>query len=347
MAGNMLKNTDLASEYENPEGTGKTLIDSSEEELDSYSKTIVKVSEAVSPAVVHIKIFKKKNDRGRKEAGAKREGTGSGSGFIISSDGYIVTNNHVVSDADLMEVALQDGRVYQADKIGLDPYTDVAVIKIHGENLNVIAFGNSESLKVGQLVIAIGNPFGFQYSLTAGVVSALGRTLQSVNGRMIDNVIQTDAALNPGNSGGPLVNSKGKVIGINTAIIPSAQGICFAVGSSTAEYIVGKLMLHGKVRRAFIGIAGQVFPLPLRIINVNKLNINSGVFVHQVDEGTPGKKAGIKPGDIIVAFDNHPVANINDLHKILSEEKILKTSSIGFLRKGYYTESVITPLELI
>ncbi len=316
-----------------------------EEALDSYSRTIVNVSDTVSPSVVHIKIKKVARHTDRRGNHEDRVETGSGSGFIISSDGYVVTNCHVVVDATDIDIALPDGREYPGDLIGLDPYTDIAVLKIHGENFNAVKFGNSEKLKVGQLVIAIGNPFGLQYSVTAGVVSALGRTLRSMSGRLIDNVIQTDASLNPGNSGGPLMNSKGQVIGINTAIIPSAQGICFAVGSSTAEYVIGKLMFQGKVRRAYLGIAGQVFFLPLRIINYNKLNVRSGVFIQQIEENAP-RDISIKPGDIIVMFDNNPVANINDLHRLLNEEKINKQCVIGFLRKGYYTESYIIPGEL-
>jgi S1-C subfamily serine protease len=330
-----------------PEGPGtRHVSNDQDEELDSYSKTVTSVAEKVSPSVVHIKIIKKNKVSDRRGNVTEHEDSGSGSGFIISSDGYVITNCHVVKDAIKIEIAIQDGREFEAELIGMDPFTDVAVLKIHGENLSTISFGNSETLRVGQLVIAIGNPYGFQYSVTAGVVSALGRTLRSTNGRLIDNVIQTDAALNPGNSGGPLVSAGGRVIGINTAIIPSAQGICFAVGSSTAEYVVGKIMLQGKVRRGYLGIAGQVFPLPLRIINYNKLSVRSGVFIQQVEPGTPGEGAGLKPGDIIVGFDRKPVANINDLHKLLDEERISKPSSIGFLRKGYYNETSVIPDEL-
>ena len=314
--------------------------------LDAYSLTVIGVAEKVSPAVVHVKIKKKIRIRDRKGVTVEREESGSGSGFIISSDGYIVTNCHVIKNAADISIALQDGREIEADFIGIDPYTDIGVLKIHGENLSSISFGNSERLKVGQLVIAIGNPFGYQYSVTTGVVSALGRTIQSENGRFIDNVIQTDAALNPGNSGGPLVNSAGKVIGINTAIIPSAQGICFAVASSTAEYVVGKIMLEGKVRRGYIGIAGQVFQLPIRIINYNRLAVRSGIFIQQVVTQSPGEKAGLKPGDIIVSFDQKPVANINDLHRLLDEERIMRLSRIEYLRKGLLSETNVIPEEL-
>ena len=325
-------------------GTGNGVDD--EEILDAYSRTVTGVSERVSPAVVHIKTLRKIKSRSRNGIITEREESGSGSGFIISSDGYVITNCHVIKDAVSIGIALQDGRETDAELIGVDPFTDVGVIKIHGDNLSSVSFGNSEKVKVGQLAIAIGNPFGFQYSVTAGVVSALGRTLQSQNGRLIDNVIQTDAALNPGNSGGPLVNSDGKVIGINTAIIPSAQGICFAVASSTAEYVVGKIVLQGKVRRGYIGIAGQVFQLPARIVNYNRLNVRSGVFIQQVVSGSPGEKAGLKPGDIVVSFDWKPVANINDLHRLLDEDRILKSCYIGYLRKGILSGTNVIPEEL-
>ncbi len=313
--------------------------------LDPYSRTVVNVSDTVSPSVVHIKIKKLTRYTDRQGKYVKRNENGFGSGFIISSDGYIITNCHVVKDANEIEIALPDGREYRGELIGLDPYTDIAVVKIHGDNFAAVKFGNSEKLRVGQLVVAIGNPYGLQYSVTAGVVSALGRTLRSESGRLIDNVIQTDASLNPGNSGGPLVNAAGYVVGINTAIIPSAQGICFAVGSSTAEYVIGKLMFQGKVRRAYLGIAGQVFLLPLRIINYNKLNVRSGVFIQHIENNGPGEMP-LKSGDIIVMFEKKPVANINDLHRLLNEEKINKQCVIGYLRKGYYMESFITPTEL-
>lgn len=223
-----------------------------DELLDAYSQTVVGVAQRVSDAVVQIHAHKPSRQ------GNNRQGGGTGSGFIISSDGLVVTNSHVVNGAQKVEVSLQDGRKFLAKPIGDDPATDIAVVQIHGEGLTTAAFGNSEHLQVGQIAIAIGNPYGFQYSLTAGVVSALGRSLRTETGRLIDNVIQTDAALNPGNSGGPLVNSKGLVIGVNTAVILPAQGICFAVASNLVQYVVGKLVLHGKVRRGFIGIAGQV-----------------------------------------------------------------------------------------
>jgi S1-C subfamily serine protease len=319
---------------------------SSDEELDSYSQTVIRVAESVSPSVVHIRIRTKEQDRRANRKSPNEEG-GSGSGFIISSDGFIVTNSHVVENASAITVELHDSRIFNSELIGYDPYTDVAVLRIDAQRLNAIGFGNSEKLKRGQLVIAIGNPFGFQYSVTTGVVSALGRTLRSINGRLIDNVVQTDAALNPGNSGGPLVNSSGRVVGINTAIISSAQGICFAVASSTAEYVVGKLMREGKVRRAFLGIAGQVFTLPPRITNFNRLSNKSGVIIQTVETRSPGFQAGLKPGDIIVYFEGMLISGIHDLHRILDESKIGIKCIIGILRKGVYRNLTIVPEELI
>ncbi len=232
--------------------------------MDAYSQAVVSTTVKVSPAVVNIKVKKKTGDRSGEDAG--------GSGFIISPEGFIVTNCHVAENSKKIEIELQDGRVFPADLTGLDPYTDLAVLKIYTDNLPFISFSENAGLKVGQLSIAIGNPYGFQCTVTTGVISALGRTLQSRSGRMIDNVIQTDAALNPGNSGGPLVDSTGKVIGVNTAIIRGAQGICFAIGAGTTEYIVGKLIMNGRIRRGYLGLAGQFMQIPLRVIHYHRFS---------------------------------------------------------------------------
>jgi S1-C subfamily serine protease len=234
---------------------------SEESIIDSYSNTVISAVEKVSPAVVQIIAYKNENVKD----------AGGGSGFFISSEGFIVTNSHVVAEAVKLEVHTPDGDIFQAELKGNDPSTDVAVIKVYGKNFPSARFGDSSKLKVGQLVVAIGNPYGFQYTVTAGVVSALGRSMRSYAGRLIDNIIQTDAALNPGNSGGPLINSNGEVVGINTAIIASAQGLCFAVGSNTSEYVVGKLIMGGKVRRAFLGIEGQTINLSKRMVAYNHL----------------------------------------------------------------------------
>ena len=246
--------------------------------LNAYSKTIAGVAARVSQSVVHIQVDKKMRDpRTNKQTTAPA----SGSGFVISSDGYIVTNHHVVEDGVKIMVMFSDGRQLQADLKGADPSTDIAVLKIYDSNLKALAFANSDVLQAGQIAVAIGNPLGLQYTVTAGVVSALGRTLRAKNGRLIDDVIQTDAALNPGNSGGPLVDSDGNVIGINTATIPSAQGLCFAVSSNLSSFIAGKIIMDGKVNRAYLGIAGQLVNLTERIVAVNKLLKKTGVYIFE------------------------------------------------------------------
>ncbi len=306
--------------------------------LDAYSRAVVTTTDLVSPAVVHIRVQKKTRLRTGQGAG--------GSGFIISPEGFIVTNCHVAEDHDHMDIELQDGRVFPADLVGLDPYTDLAVLKIYTENLPFVSFQIDRDLRVGQLAIAIGNPFGFQCTVTTGVVSALGRTLQSRTGRMIDNVIQTDAALNPGNSGGPLVDSYGRVIGVNTAIIREAQGICFAIGAGTAEYIVGKLIMNGRIRRGYLGIAGQLMQLPLRVIHYNKLDSASGVKVEHLQTGRTIDNQQLKRGDILVEFNGSPVEGIDSLQRYLDEDTIGKTVSLGILRKGLKQEVEVVPGEL-
>ncbi len=299
--------------------------------LDAYSRTIVGVSRMVSPSVVQIKV----NKQPQAQRGPRRQQPfGTGSGFIISSDGFIVTNSHVVSKSTKIEVALQDGREYQAKLVGEDPATDIAVVQINGDNLRSVRFGNSDDLQVGQLAVAIGNPYGFQYSVTAGVVSALGRTLRSESGRLIDDVIQTDAALNPGNSGGPLVDSQGNIIGVNTAVILPAQGLCFAVSSNLAQYVVGKLIMEGKVRRGYIGIAGQTVPLNPRSISYHKLTVKSGVLVQGVEPDGPAYNSELATGDIIIALGEKSVHSIDDLHKLLDERSIGQVCELIVLRSG-------------
>lgn len=313
--------------------------------LDSYSNTIVNVSKAVSNAVVHIKV--QKMVRGKQQTSNGKDAFGTGSGFIISTDGYIVTNNHVVNNTQKIFVTLSDGREMEAKLIGQDPPTDIAVIKIYTDNLHVVSFGNSDELQAGQIAIAIGNPLGFQCTVTAGVVSALGRTLRSESGRLIDDVIQTDAALNPGNSGGPLVDSNGRVIGVNTAVILRAQGLCFAVSSSIAKFVAGKLIMEGKVRRGFIGIAGQSVRLSQRMINYNSLKNTSGIYIAEVNhyKNLDNTKLGV--GDIIVEFNGYTVSSVDDLHKLLDESTIGKVTELSILRKGRKQLISITPAELI
>jgi S1-C subfamily serine protease len=257
-----------------------------------------------------------------------------------------VTNSHVAGGAENIEVALQDGREFHAKLVGDDPATDLAVLQINGDNLRSVRFSDSDNLRVGQLAVAIGNPFGFQYSVTAGVVSALGRTLRSESGRLIDDVIQTDAALNPGNSGGPLVDSSGRVIGVNTAVILPAQGLCFAVASNLAQYVVGKLIMTGKVRRAYIGIAGQNVPLNPRTVNYHQLALKSGVLVQNVEPDGPANNSALEAGDIIIAFENKAVHSIDDLHKSLDENAIGRQLELTVLRRGKKEQVMVTPAEM-
>jgi S1-C subfamily serine protease len=312
--------------------------------LDAYSQTVTRVARHSSDAVVHLKV--QKPDNQRKNPRQPDNAAGTGSGFIISSDGYVVTNSHVVHGATRIEASLPDGRTFQAHTLGDDPATDVAVLKIDGDNLATLSFGASDRLQVGQIAIAIGNPFGFQYSVTAGVVSALGRTLRSQNGRLIDDVIQTDAALNPGNSGGPLVDSHGQVIGVNTAVILPAQGLCFAVASNLAKYVVGKLILEGRVRRGFIGIGAQAVPLPAKWLNALEVPTKGGIQIQTVEPGGPADKAGLRPGDVLLQFEGKPVDSIDHLHKALSEETIGRKVTVWVLRDGGLLQVSVEPKEL-
>src|SRR5665648_721248 len=274
--------------------TNATYLNNNEDEiLDSYSSTIVDVAKKVSRSVVQVSVVKNaaKNPKAKQRTN-NRPMEANGSGFIISTDGLLITNNHVAGDCEKITITLQDGRSYQPIVIGLDPYTDLAVLKIDADGLKALSFGNSDHLQVGQMAIAVGNPYGFNYTVTAGVVSALGRTLRSESGRMIDNVIQTDAALNPGNSGGPLVNTRSEVIGVNTAVIMGAQGICFSVASNTALHVLTQILTHGRVRRARIGIVAEQMPLPARIAYRAGLSQASAVRVREVQTDSPAGTAG-------------------------------------------------------
>lgn len=316
-------------------------VPSDAELLDAYSRTVTAVARKVSEAVVHVKVEKPgRRSRGPQNANA------AGSGFIISSDGFIVTNSHVVKGATKIEADLQDGRSFPARLVGDDPATDIAVLQIDAERLSTLSFADSDRLQVGQLAVAIGNPYGFQYTLTAGVVSALGRTLRTESGRLIDDVIQTDAALNPGNSGGPLVDSHGRVIGVNTAVILPAQGLCFAVAANLAQYVVGRLIIDGKVRRGFIGIGGQMVQINQQAANRYQLDTHSGVLVQSVEPDSPAADSGIMQGDVIIAFHGSAVKSIDDLHKLLSEDAIGKTVELTVLRSGRKQRLRVTPVEM-
>ncbi len=302
--------------------------------FDDYSRTVVAVVERVSPAVVNIEV-RTRNGR-----------AGGGSGFIIAPDGFILTNSHVVHAASEISVNLADGRDTPAQLIGDDPDTDLAVLRIGLPGLTDVRLADSEKLRVGQLAIAIGNPFGFQATVTAGVVSALGRSMHAQSGRLIDNIIQTDAALNPGNSGGPLANSAGEVIGVNTAVIRPAQGICFAIASNTAKFIAGWLIKEGRIRRGYIGVAGQTIPLHRRVTRFFRLPQLAGVLVTSVEKGSAAEHSRVKPDDIIVAFNDEPITNVHDLHKRLVGERIGAPCKLTLLRGTEQLTLFVTPAEL-
>ena len=308
------------------------LSEPGEEPMDAYSRAVISAAEKVSPSVVYIEVQQPVRSRRGNAPRMPQEARGSGSGFIFTPDGFILTNSHVVHGARRIEVTVSDGRKYEADLIGDDPDTDLAVIRINAPNLVPAYLGEAQKIRVGQLVVAIGNPYGFQYSVTAGVVSALGRSLRAQSGRLMDDVIQTDAALNPGNSGGPLVNARGEVIGVNTAMIMPAQGISFATSIDTAKFVASRLIRDGKVSRSYIGLAGQNVPLPRRIVRYYNLAVESGILVVSFEGNSPARNAGLREGDIIVGFDDHPTAGIDDLHKLLSEDRIGHKSSLVIIR---------------
>ena len=304
-----------------------------EDPMDAYSLAVITAAEKVSPSVVYIEVQQPAKSRRVNVPRMPQEVRGSGSGFIFTPDGFILTNSHVVHGARGIEVTVSDGRQYQADLIGDDPDTDLAVIRINAPNLAPTRLGEAQKIRVGQLVVAIGNPYGFQYTVTAGVVSALGRSLRAQSGRLMDDVIQTDAALNPGNSGGPLVNSRGEVVGVNTAMILPAQGICFATSIDTAKFVASRLIRDGKVSRSYIGLAGQNVPLPRRIVRYYNLAVESGILVVSFEGDSPARKAGLLTGDIIVGLDDHPIAGIDNLHKLLTEDRIGRKSSLVVIRR--------------
>jgi S1-C subfamily serine protease len=338
------ENIDFSGQNSTKINTPKSLGDL--DLLDAYSRTVVSVTQRVSEAVVQIKVTKSQATQAARLTNQPEQPFGTGSGFIISTDGFLVTNSHVIAGGSNLEVSLPDGRSFGAEIIGDDPATDLAVLKIDAQNLSTLTFADSEKVHVGQIAIAIGNPFGFQYTVTAGVVSALGRTLRSQSNRLIDDVIQTDASLNPGNSGGPLVDSHGRVVGVNTAVILGAQGLCFAVSANLAKYVVGKLILSGKVRRGFIGISGQTIPLPPKLMQTLQLPTRSGVQVQGIDAHTPAHLGGLQIGDVIVQLNGKHVGSIDDLHRFLDEESIGKAQSIWVLRTGGLLSVSVTPMEL-
>jgi len=305
--------------------------------LDSYSTTIIDAVEKVKTAVVKIELYKKDKN--------KEVPVGTGSGFLFSSDGFLFTNSHVVHNAEIIKVKLYDGGTRLATLIGEDPDTDLAILKISEADFTPAKLGDAEILKIGQLVIAIGNPLGFQHTVTAGVVSALGRTLEGQTGRMMDSMIQTDAALNPGNSGGPLINTDGEVVGVNTATIRGAQGLCFAISITTAKEIANQLIRFGKVKRAYLGVVMQQIDLVPKLRAIHQLPNKQALFISAVADGSPAQKAGILSGDIILSLNNQMVETSDALFKMLTEDKIGQFQYIGILRNNYKTEFRITPAQ--
>jgi S1-C subfamily serine protease len=299
-----------------------------DELLDAYSQAVIGAVETVGPAVVNV----------------HRGDAGTGSGVIFTPDGLVLTNHHVVHGAPRVEVILPDGRTMRADVIGQDAATDLAVLRVDA-TVPWARFGDSRRLRVGQVAIAIGNPYGFQHSVTSGVISALGRSLRSQSGRLIDDIIQTDASLNPGNSGGPLVTTRGEVVGINTAMIRPAQGLCFAIGINTARFVASRLIRDGRIRRAYIGIAGQNVDVPRALARANQLAIFSAVRVASIERGSPAARAGLEQGDIVYAMGNAAVAGIDDLHRILNEERINTPVEVSLIRKGERRALSLTPVE--
>jgi S1-C subfamily serine protease len=311
--------------------------------LDAYSNTITSVVRFTANAVAHIHVIKKvKQGRTAKMI----EVSASGSGFVISTDGYLVTNHHVIENALSVKASFDDGMEVNAIVIGADASTDIAILKVYKEDLKPLQFADSDLLEPGQIAIAIGNPMGLHHSVTAGVVSATGRTLRATNGRLIDDVIQTDAALNPGNSGGPLVNSEGRVIGVNTAVIAAAQGLCFAVSANLTTYVAGQLIMHGKVKRAHLAVAAQTVNLTARMIGFNHLKTKTGLYIFEIMADSDAENSRLLPGDIIVEFENKPIATIDHLHKYLNEGVIGKRTSISVLRDGKKQLVTVIPGEL-
>ena len=311
-----------------PRDVGSAVRDDGEL-LDSYSRAVTGVVDRVGPAVVHVQV-RHKAAAGSPQSRSEAEGTGSG--VAVTPDGFVVTNSHVVEHADNIRVSLADGTSFGAVVVGQDPATDLALLRGSGSDLPIAQLGDSDKLRVGQLAIAIGNPYGFQNTVTSGVISALSRSLRSRNGRLIENVIQTDAALNPGNSGGPLVDSHGEVIGINTAIIQFAQGICFAIPVNTVRWVAMMLLKEGKVTRGFLGISGQTVPLPVRVVRYFNLPQESGVYVMNVAAGSPADKAGLKEGDVVIMLSEHPTKSVDDIHRLLTADAVGRKLDLAVLR---------------
>ncbi|MGB9196142.1 MAG: trypsin-like peptidase domain-containing protein [Terriglobales bacterium] len=328
------------------EANGAGSLSSDATLLDAYSRAVIAAVEKVSPSVVNVEVHQSTRARN----GESRERRGGGSGFVFTPDGLILTNSHVVHDAIRIEVTLSDGRRVPAHTVGDDPATDLAVIRIDlvrndAPNLQPAVLGDSQQLRAGQMAIAIGNPYGFQSTVTAGVISALGRSLRSYSGRLIEDVIQTDAALNPGNSGGPLVNSQGEVIGVNTATIQPAQGICFAIGINTAKFVASRLLRDGRIRRSYIGVSAQTVPIHRRVVRFYNLEKETGVVIVGVEPNSPARAAGLREGDVIITLDGRAVAGVDDLHRLLTDAQVGVRCSLTAIRQTERLTLAIVPAE--
>jgi len=302
------------------------------EALDAFSRVVIRVADKLRPAVVNLR------------TGSGRRG-GSGSGILFTPDGFLLTNHHVVGGHEQVRIRLNDGRELPGRVVGMDPWTDLAIVQAADSNLPYASFGDSAKLRVGQLVVAIGSPLGFESTVTAGVVSATGRTLRSITGHLVDNVIQTDAALNPGNSGGPLVDSRGLVIGINTAVIQPAQGICFAIPINMAKHILPQLLQHGRVMRGYLGLHARSIPLSKELAHRFELQQNHGVEVLDVEENAPAEEAGLQEGDVIISFGDQPVTNVDDLHRLLTQLPVGVPASLEFLRQERKFQRLVIPTD--
>jgi S1-C subfamily serine protease len=311
--------------------------------FDAYSRAVVHAVEVVAPAVVNIDV-RQQSSRGTARQG--REPAGKGSGFVFTPDGLVLTNSHVVHGASAIEVTLADGRTADAVTIGDDPDTDLAVLRITVPELSAATLGDSAGLRPGQLAIAIGNPYGFQATVTAGVISATGRSLRARTGRLIDNLIQTDASLNPGNSGGPLVDSRGHVVGVNTAVILPAQGLSFAIAVNTAKFVAGRLIRDGRIRRSYLGVGGQTVPIQRRVVKFHGLPAETGILVTSLEPNGPAARAGLLPGDIIVEFDGRPVRTIDELQRLLTDTAIHVLSPVTIVRQAERRILGIVPEEM-
>jgi len=330
--------------------TPHTEHDHETELLDAYSRAVIAAVERVGPTVAHLEVWTDADPRARRGRGrgnnAPHEATGTGSGFLFTPDGFLLTNSHVVERATRVRATFPDGASCGAEIVGRDPHTDLAVLRVDAPPaVTPATLGDAGRLRPGQLVVAIGNPLGFSSTVTSGIVSALGRTMRAQTGRVIDAVIQTDAALNPGNSGGPLVDSRGEVVGINTAIISGAQGICFAVPVSTAQLVIPQLIAEGRVRRGWIGVSGQTIQLSRRRVQINHLSAPGAVLITEVAAGSPAEVAGLRARDIIVGFADAPITRIDDLQRLLTRERIDKATTITVIRDGAQLTRWIMPTD--